>query len=176
MPGNRRELLRTPFANLCYPRPMTLKSPWLAVAAFALGSACIEAHAAAPVANNATIMACRARAVLPEDRPRVGLVLGGGGARGIAHISVLRKLEAMRVPVDCVAGTSMGALVGALYASGMPVDEIEKTVLEMDWTQMFDDSLARSERSYRRKTDDTLVIAAPGPDVANEHPNRLYVR
>ena len=144
---------------------MTLKFPWLAAAAITLGSTCAEARAAAPVADDAAVMACRARAVLPEDRPRVGLVLGGGGARGIAHISVLRKLEAMRVPVDCVAGTSMGALVGALYASGMPVDEIEKTVLEMDWTQMFDDSLARSERSYRRKTDDTLVIAAPGVGV-----------
>ncbi len=140
---------------------MTSKTPWLAVVALLLGSACIEARAA-PVPGSAPQVACRARAVLPQDRPRVGLVLGGGGARGIAHISVLRKLEAMQVPVDCIAGTSMGALVGALYASGMSVDDIETTVLQMDWSQMFDDSLARSERSYRRKTDDTLVVAAPG--------------
>lgn len=92
----------------------------------------------------------------------MGLALGGGGARGVAHISVLRKLEEMRIPVDCIAGTSMGALVGAMYASGMSVDEIEQTVLTLDWTQLFNDALERRERSYRRKRDDELVIAAPG--------------
>lgn len=107
-------------------------------------------------------LACRERPVQPERRPRVGLALGGGGARGIAHISVLRKLEEMQVPVDCIAGTSMGALVGAMYASGMTVDEIEATVLALDWSALFDDSLARRERSFRRKTDDVLVVAAPG--------------
>jgi NTE family protein len=90
------------------------------------------------------------------------VVLGGGGARGIAHIAVLRKLEAMHVPVDCIAGTSMGALVGAMYASGMSVDDIEKTVLALDWQRLFDDSLERPERSFRRKRDDELVISAPG--------------
>lgn len=107
-------------------------------------------------------MACRGRAVQPDGRPRVGLALGGGGARGIAHISVLRKLEELRVPVDCIAGTSMGALIGALYASGMSVDDIEAEVLALDWTRVMDDSLERRERSYRRKTDDLLVTATPG--------------
>ncbi|MGI9221703.1 MAG: patatin-like phospholipase family protein, partial [Woeseiaceae bacterium] len=51
-------------------------------------------------------------------RPRIGLVLGGGGARGAAHIGVLQELERLRVPVDAIAGTSMGAIVGGLYASG----------------------------------------------------------
>ena len=60
-----------------------------------------------------------------DARPRIGLALGGGGARGIAHISVLRKIEELRIPVDCIAGTSMGALVGGLYASGMSVDDME---------------------------------------------------
>ena len=69
--------------------------------------------------NTAVTLACKPRPVEPAGRPRVGLALGGGGARGIAHISVLRQLEAMHVPVDCIAGTSMGALVGAMYASGM---------------------------------------------------------
>ena len=82
----------------------------------------------------AVTLACRARPVEPVGRPRVGLALGGGGARGIAHISVLRKLEELRIPIDCIAGTSMGALVGAMYASGMSVDEIEKTVLTLDWS------------------------------------------
>lgn len=102
----------------------------------------------------------------PQGRLRVGLALGGGGARGIAHISVLRKLEQMHVPIDCIAGTSMGALVGALYASGMTVDEIEKTVLTIDWPPLFDDSLERRERTYRRKRDDELVISAPGVGIS----------
>ncbi|MFZ5814403.1 MAG: patatin-like phospholipase family protein [Bacillota bacterium] len=59
-------------------------------------------------------------------RPRVGLALGGGGARGAAHVGVLRVLEAAGISIDCIAGTSSGAMVGAAYAAGMPVDEIER--------------------------------------------------
>lgn len=59
-------------------------------------------------------------------RPRVGLALGGGGARGAAHVGVLRVLESAGVPIDCIAGTSSGAMVGAAYAAGLPVDEIEQ--------------------------------------------------
>jgi NTE family protein len=119
--------------------------------------------AEAPTAASETAtLSCRQRPVLPEGRPRIGLALGGGGARGIAHISVLRELEARRVPVDCIAGTSMGALVGALYASGMSVDEIEKEILSWDWPRLANDSLERPERSFRRKRDDELVVSAPG--------------
>lgn len=107
-------------------------------------------------------LACRERPVEPEGRPRVGLVLGGGGARGIAHIAVLRTIEELQIPVDCVAGTSMGALIGALYASGMSVDEMEALVQSLDWASLFKDELARPERSYRRKLDDGLVISQPG--------------
>src|SRR6476469_8325487 len=124
---------------------------------------------AAPAASpGQATQACRSRPVLPEGRPRVGLVLGGGGARGIAHIAVLRQLEAMHVPIDCIAGTSMGALVGAMYASGMSVDDIEKTVLSLDWPRLFDDSLERPERSFRRKRDDELVISAPGVGIGRK--------
>ncbi len=66
-------------------------------------------------------------------RPRVALALAGGGARGGAHIGVLKVLEELRVPIDCIAGTSMGALVGGGYASGMPAEEIEKFVTNVDW-------------------------------------------
>lgn len=59
-------------------------------------------------------------------RPRVGLALGGGGARGAAHIGVLRVLEAASIPIDCIAGTSVGAIVGAAYAAGIPVDEMDR--------------------------------------------------
>src|SRR6056297_40184 len=68
------------------------------------------------------------------ERPRIGLVLGGGGALGGAHVGVLKMLEELRVPVDCVAGTSMGALVGATFASGVPPQAIEREMLAIDWT------------------------------------------
>ena len=127
----------------------------------------VPAVGAAEVVPTAEL-SCRSRPVEPAGRPRVGLALGGGGARGIAHISVLRKLEAMQVPIDCIAGTSMGALVGALYASGMSVDEIEQTVLTLDWPELFNDALERRERSYRRKRDDELVVAAPGVGIGKD--------
>jgi NTE family protein len=66
-------------------------------------------------------------------RPRVGLVLAGGGAKGGAHVGVLKVLEEMHIPIDCIAGTSMGALVGGGYASGIPAAELEKFVVGIDW-------------------------------------------
>jgi NTE family protein len=69
----------------------------------------------------------------PDQRPRVGLVLAGGGAKGGAHIGVLKVIEELHVPIDCIAGTSMGALVGAGYASGQPASAIEKFVAGINW-------------------------------------------
>ena len=100
-----------------------------------------------------------------DTRPRIGLALGGGGARGIAHISVLRTIEELHIPIDCVAGTSAGALVGGLYASGMSVDDMEKLVLSTDWKRLFDDSLERPERSFRRKQDDRDNLATIGVEI-----------
>jgi len=68
-----------------------------------------------------------------HSRPRVGLVLAGGGARGGAHVGVLKVLEELRVPIDCIAGTSMGALVGGGYAAGMPASDIERFIRNVDW-------------------------------------------
>jgi NTE family protein len=73
------------------------------------------------------------QAAAPGHRPRIGLVLAGGGAKGGAHIGALKVLEEMHVPIDCIAGTSIGALVGAGYASGQPAEEIEKFVTGIDW-------------------------------------------
>src|SRR5882672_6889371 len=70
------------------------------------------------------------------DRPRIGLVLAGGGAKGGAHVGVLKVLEELHVPIDCIAGTSMGALVGGGYASGIPADELEKFVTTIDWKKV----------------------------------------
>jgi len=84
-------------------------------------------------------------------RPRIGLVLGGGGAKGAAHIGVLRVLDQMHIPVDCVAGTSMGALVGATFASGVPPAEIERRVLAVDWTRTVGTAGARDQAPINRK-------------------------
>lgn len=89
-----------------------------------------------------------------SDRPRVGLVLGGGGARGAAHIGVLQELERLRVPIDAIAGTSMGAIVGGLYASGMSADELEQLVNSLDWARVLSDTPERSNLNFRRKQDD----------------------
>ncbi|HEU5468996.1 MAG TPA: patatin-like phospholipase family protein [Steroidobacteraceae bacterium] len=100
---------------------MNTTSPLSSVLAglLAASSACLPAIAAAEQA--------------PGERPRIGLVLAGGGAKGGAHVGALKVLEEMRVPVDCIAGTSIGALVGAGYATGQPAAEIEKFVTGIDW-------------------------------------------
>lgn len=89
-----------------------------------------------------------------NSRPRIGLALGGGGARGAAHIGVLRELERLRIPIDAIAGTSMGAIVGGLYASGKTPDELQQLVESLDWADAFDDQATRDQRSFRRKQDD----------------------
>ena len=85
------------------------------------------------------------------ERPRVGLVLGGGGARGAAHIGVLEVLERLRVPVDCVAGTSMGALVAGAFAAGISPAEMREAMATADWNDMFQDNPAFYDMSYRNK-------------------------
>ena len=90
----------------------------------------------------------------PRERLRVGLVLGGGGARGAAHIGVLRELERLRVPIDAIAGTSMGAVVGGLYAAGYTPDELAELVTGIDWAAVLADTPRRDDLNYRRKEDD----------------------
>jgi NTE family protein len=103
----------------------------------------------------ATAMADEAAA----DRPlRIGLALGGGGARGAAHVGVLRVLEEQNITVDYVAGTSMGSIVGSLYALGLSADEIERALLAVDWGELFVDRPSRRTRSMRRKEDDTATF------------------
>ncbi len=101
-----------------------------------------------------------ANPVLAQDdssqsaRPRVGLVLGGGGARGAAHVGVLRELERLNIPIDAVAGTSMGAIIGGLYASGKTPADLETLISSLDWSGAFKDSSDRENLRYRRKQDD----------------------
>jgi NTE family protein len=93
--------------------------------------------------------------------PRIGLALSGGGARGIAHVGVLKVLEEMRVPIHCVTGTSMGAIVGATFAAGRSPAEMEKLVLAADWDAIFRDRPPRKEIALRRKVDDYKTLFAP---------------
>lgn len=83
------------------------------------------------------------------------LVLGGGGARGAAHIGVLKVIERERIPIDCITGTSMGGIVGALYASGYSAVEIEATLNAIDWNRTLRDQPARTLTSMSRKRDET---------------------
>jgi NTE family protein len=87
-------------------------------------------------------------------RPKVGLVLSGGAARGLAHIGVLKALEEQGIKIDAIAGTSMGAVVGGLYASGYKIDELEKLALNIDWQAALSDAPPREDVPFRRKQDD----------------------
>ncbi len=98
-----------------------------------------------------------------EPRPRIGLVLAGGSARGGAHVGVLRALEELRVPVDFIAGTSIGAIIGGFYASGMPIAEIERVIEELDWEGAFLERPPRTQKSFRRKRDDDLFLVDQRP-------------
>ncbi|WP_313552405.1 patatin-like phospholipase family protein [Pseudomonas sp.] len=89
-----------------------------------------------------------------QAHPKIGLVLSGGAARGLAHIGVLKALEEQGIHVDAIAGTSMGAVIGGLYAAGYKVDEIERIAKEMDWQQVLSDQPPRKDVPFRRKQDD----------------------
>lgn len=96
----------------------------------------------------------------PANRPRIGLVLGGGGAKGAAHVGVLQVLEEMRIPIDCIAGTSMGALIGATYAAGRQPDEIERSVTGIQWTQTVGGQQNRNRKPIDRKISDVYYSNA----------------
>ena len=85
------------------------------------------------------------------ERPKVALVLSGGGAKGAAHVGVIKVLEALRIPVDIVTGTSMGAYVAGMYALGLDAKELEQQLLTLDWNEGYQDKVGRDELSLRRK-------------------------
>lgn len=118
------------------PRPALLAL--LASAAALLGTAPAGAQASEPTP-------------LPADRPVVGLVLAGGSAKGIAHVGAIRAIEEAGVPVDVVTGTSMGSIVGSLYALGYTPDEMAGVVGSRDWAALFTDAVDRREASVERR-------------------------
>ncbi|MGA1372131.1 MAG: patatin-like phospholipase family protein [Pseudomonadales bacterium] len=89
-----------------------------------------------------------------SDGPRVGLVLSGGGARGLAHIGVIKYLEEHNIRVHAIAGTSMGSVIGGMYASGMNAAQLEQVARNLDWRGAFDDATPRHQQNYRRKRED----------------------
>ena len=91
-------------------------------------------------------------------RPKLGLVLSGGGARGAAHVGVLKVLEELHVPVDLIAGASMGSIVGGLYATGMSPQEREDALATMDWDAAFVDAVPRKQMPFRRKFDESSFL------------------
>ncbi len=109
----------------------------------------------------ASLMAVNVADAAP-GRARVGLVLGGGGARGIAHVGVLQMLQELHVPVDCVAGTSMGSIVGGLYAAGMTPEEMTETVQRIDWPAAFTDGPPRADLPFRTKQEQRVLLTNNG--------------
>jgi NTE family protein len=97
-----------------------------------------------------------------EERPKIGVVLGGGGALGFAHVGVLQVLEENRVPVDYIAGTSMGSIVAGMYASGMSPAEIEKSFLELDWWDVLRDQSPHRYLDYRQKIENRRYLVEFG--------------
>jgi NTE family protein len=131
------------------------------------GSSLVARRVLAIAAAVATAVCCAVRAAetappaAPATTPRIGLALSGGGARGIAHVGVLKVLEELRVPIHCVTGTSMGAIVGGTFAAGRTPAEMEKLVLAADWDTIFRDKPPRKEIALRRKIDDYKTLFAP---------------
>jgi len=97
-------------------------------------------------------------------RPRIGLVLSGGGAKGFAHIGVIEELERRHIPIDVISGTSMGAVVGSMYATGNDAAQIKAIASGIDWVTVFNDRQTRGDLSFRRKREvrDLLVDARLG--------------
>jgi NTE family protein len=90
-------------------------------------------------------------AEMAHARPKIGLALGGGGAKGAVHIGVLRALEQHNIPIDYIAGTSIGSVVGGMYATGLTVDEIEKIMLATPWAEGYSDRIPRESLPWRTK-------------------------
>ena len=98
----------------------------------------------------------------PKPRPKVGVVFGGGGAKGAAHIGVLKYLEEIGIPVDYVAGTSIGSIIGGLYAMGYSPDELASLIADMNWSEYVGNKIDRSAMSLEtRQRSSTFVVNIP---------------
>lgn len=130
-----------------------------------LAAGCVAALCALPQAGAAADVPAATVASAPAlvapasaaARPRIALVLSGGGARGLAHIGVLKVLQELHVPIDMVVGTSMGGVVGGAYAAGASVADLEKMARETNWARVVADRPPRDELAFRRREEDLLL-------------------
>jgi NTE family protein len=137
---------------------------WAYRGTVAAASLCLLAALCAAIAMPVRAADAAPNAAGGAKRPRICLALSGGGARGAAHVGVIKVLEEMRIPVHCIAGTSMGSLVGAAYASGMTVAEMEKVTSGITTELLFREQPPREEKSMRRKREDYELFF--GPEIA----------
>jgi len=130
---------------------------------------------AAPIFSHAQETLPAAQSIAPVHRPRIGLALSGGGALGVAEIGLIQWLEENHIPVDRIAGTSMGGIIAAMYATGASPAEIREFALKVDWDEAFLPEPVYSELSYRRKQDrrDFLIEAPLGLKHGLSGPNGL---
>ncbi|MFT5144741.1 MAG: NTE family protein, partial [Thalassolituus oleivorans] len=109
-----------------------------------------------------------------QDSPKIGLVLSGGGAKGLAHVGVLRVLESEGIQVDVIAGTSMGAIIGGLYAMGYSADDLTEMVSEIDWAPLFTDGIDRKDlRLEQRTARNPILLAVPSKDLLPRLPGGI---
>lgn len=151
----------TPSRPGAHPCMSLVESSWSRIGVLLFGIATALAASAQPTVStssagsepavNAAPADAPAQAPVPVRRPRIGLVLGGGGAKGAAHVGVIRVLEDMRIPIDCVVGTSMGALVGGTYASGQSADELTASINGISWADAIAFKGYRERLPMRRK-------------------------
>ncbi|HQH40844.1 MAG TPA: patatin-like phospholipase family protein, partial [Bacteroidales bacterium] len=110
----------------------------------------------------------------PQSRPKIGLVLSGGAAKGLAHIGVLKVLEEAGIPIDMVAGTSMGSIVGGLYALGYSADSLEKIALSQNWASLLLDEISRNNYSNDEKDEfDKYMVSFPVKNLRPRLPGGL---
>lgn len=110
--------------------------------------------------------------IFSEEDQKIGLVLSGGSAKGIAHIGILKVLEEEKVPVEYITGTSMGSIIGGLYSIGYTADELEELALELNWLSLFTDSVPRKNKgAIRNYFEDRNSITLPFEDFQLRFPS-----
>ena len=120
-----------------------MKFPTLLIAA---GLLCISVHTTAQ----------------PGPRKKVGVVLSGGGAKGMAHIGALKVIEEAGIPIDYVVGTSMGSIIGGLYSIGYTPEQMDSMVRRQDWSFLLSDKIPRSEQNMaEREASEKYVFSLP---------------
>ena len=116
----------------------------------------------------------KAQGVDSDDRPKIGLVLSGGGAKGFAHIGALKVIDSLGIKIDYVAGTSMGAIVGSLYASGYTGKQMDSIIGKTDFGQLIIDDIPREARTfYERRNSEKYAVTLPFKDFQIQLPNSL---